>query len=111
MQLRESAWEGCNLLLISQNPKPRLEVHISRCQAHTPISAPTHTIQCEKYYSPLGQTPGANTLLLIPHGASRFAIVFPKCVHAALESVYDMERMRGSTLNAPEEDIESTCEE
>ena len=60
---------------------------------------------------PLGQTPGAKTLLRMPQGASRFARHLPKCVLAILDNVYDMDTILGSTLNEPDDDTVMTCDE
>jgi len=59
---------------------------------------------------PLGHTPGASTLLRIPHGASMFAKSLPRCVQACFARVYDMDRTLGSKRNAPDEDTERTWE-
>jgi hypothetical protein len=47
-------------------------------------------------------------LLLIAHGASKFDNIFPKCVHAAFESVYDGDNTFESILNPPEDDTVNT---
>lgn len=62
------------------------------------------------YNIPVGHTPGANTLLRIPHGARRFAIIFPRCVQAIFESVYEGERTLESKRKDPEDETDNTCE-
>jgi len=66
--------------------------------------------QCVKQFLPEGHTPGASTLLRIPHGARRFAISLPRCVQAILERVYESERTLGSIRKEPDEDTDNTWE-
>ena len=56
-------------------------------QSSHPISNTDVIWGLKSHYSPVGHTPGASTLLLIPQGASRFAISLPKCVQALFERV------------------------
>jgi hypothetical protein len=60
---------------------------------------------------PLGQTPGAKTLLRIPQGASKLARHLPRCVLATLDNVYDIDTILGSTLNEPDDETVITCDE